>query len=136
MKKQTIGFPKPKKRKVSKRKVLVKKLDNLVSLIVRARDKFCVVCGSTEKLGCGHVFTRKNYSTRWDLTNCFAQCWSCNYKHEFDPMPFYDWYKAKFGDWAFRELYQRWTAIRKFADWELAEWIEVYKVLLKEYDNS
>ena len=74
-------------RKIS-RKGLVKKLDKLVSQIVILRDKKCVVCGSTNRLGCGHLFTRRYYSTRWDLQYCYAHCWKCNFKNELDRYPF------------------------------------------------
>lgn len=84
------------KRKIS-RKGLVKKLDKLVSQIVILRDGKCVTCGSTNRLGCGHLFSRIAYSTRWDLDNTFAQCWGCNYKHEYDPYPLTNYYITKFG---------------------------------------
>ena len=94
------------KRKIS-RKGLVKKLDALVSQIVRIRDKKCVVCNSTDKLGCGHLFTRRYYSTRWDLQNCHAQCWKCNFSHEHDPYPFTNFYINKFGKPSLDALHAR-----------------------------
>lgn len=69
------------------RKGWVRKLDKLVSQTVIKRDKKCLVCGTTQNLTCGHLFSRVAYSTRWDLRNCYAQCLSCNLKHEYDPYP-------------------------------------------------
>ena len=36
----------------------------------------------------GHLFSRASYSTRWDGLNAHAQCQSCNFRHEFDPVPY------------------------------------------------
>ena len=103
------------------RKSIVKKLDKLVSEIVRARDKKCITCGSTERLTCGHLFSRVAYSTRWDLTNCWCQCWGCNYRHEFDPYPFQRWFAAKFGQKKLDELWAKFHQVKKFKTFELIE---------------
>lgn len=114
-------FPKPKKRKRSKRKALVTRLDTLVSQIVRAKTPFCVVCGKTDRLTAGHVFSRKNYSARWNFWNVHTQCLGCNLSHEYDPMPYYDWFKKEYGEEAFRELYHKWKQISKLSDIDLQE---------------
>ena len=118
-------------RKIS-RKGLVKKLDHIVSRIVIARDKQCVVCGSTYRLTCGHVFSRTAYSTRWDLTNCFAQCWSCNFKHTYDTYPYLNWYVKKFGQDALDELHVKYRTINKLKDYQL---LELYQVLYDEWSS-
>lgn len=69
------------------RKGLIRKLDKIVSEIVRLRDGACFICGTKENLCCGHLFSRVAYSTRWDLNNVFASCYSCNFRNEFDPYP-------------------------------------------------
>jgi hypothetical protein len=71
-------------RKIS-RKGLVRKLDAIVKEIVIARDGRCIVCGTRSNLTPGHLFSRVAYSTRWDLDNVYAQCLSCNFRHESDP---------------------------------------------------
>jgi hypothetical protein len=114
--------------KKSPRKELVKKLDTVCSQYIRARDKRCVVCGSTEKLTNGHLFSRTSYSTRWDYTkdgNCHCQCAPCNYRHEFDPFPFTSWYIRKFGKAKWEKLHQRYRTVRKFKDFELQELFEI-----------
>ena len=75
-----------KSRKIS-RKGLVRKLDAIVKQIVIARDGKCIVCGTTQNLTPGHLFSRVAYSTRWDLDNVYAQCLNCNFRHESDPYP-------------------------------------------------
>lgn len=69
------------------RKTLVRKLDKIVGDIVKLRDGKCIVCNTTKNLTSGHLFSRVAYSTRWDLDNCYAQCLSCNFRHESDPYP-------------------------------------------------
>ena len=125
----TIKFPKTKK--VS-RKSLVRKLDAVVSKIVIKRDGGrCVVCGSRKQLGAGHIFSRSHYSTRWDLTNVFCQCWGCNYRHKVaDPMVYYNWYWLKFSRKNFETLYARWKTIKKFSNNDL----ELLLVKLKKYE--
>jgi hypothetical protein len=69
------------------RKGIVRKLDAIVKQIVIARDGKCIVCGTTQNLTPGHLFSRVAYSTRWDLDNVYAQCLNCNFRHESDPYP-------------------------------------------------
>jgi len=111
---------------MTERKKLVKKLDQLTSKIVVFRDKRCITCGSTKKLGNGHLFSRQAYSTRWDLVNCNAQCWGCNYRHEYDFYRYEQAFKNKYGEKAYHELYRKFNKPRKFSDKELKEMIEEY----------
>ena len=115
------------KKKTSTRKNLVKRLDTVVSLYIRERDKKCVQCGSVENLTNGHVFTRRYHSTRWDISkdgNCHTQCWSCNYKHGWQPLEYYNWYIGEFGQEKFDELYQRHKQITKLTNNDLKELLE------------
>lgn len=113
-------------RKIS-RKGLVRKLDNLVSLYVRKRDKRCFTCGSLDKLGCGHLFTRAWYSVRWDGLNCHAQCWGCNFRHEHDPAAYQLKFIDRYGLEAYRELYRKAHTITKFSDLRLKELINEFE---------
>ncbi len=127
----------PKKRKKrSARKIMIDKLDVIVSLIVRRRHPYCVTCGKKENLTCGHVFSRAHYATRWDLDNCFTQCMGCNLKHEYDPMPFYDWYQKEFGTEKFREVYNKWKEISHFKDHHLEEMYCQLVVVKKHQEES
>jgi hypothetical protein len=95
-----VKYPKPQK---PTRQKLVKELDRVFSLFIRARDKFCVCCGTPENATCGHLLTRVAYSTRWDEKNCAQQCSPCNLNHEFRPQKFTSWFLHKYGvdqyDW-------------------------------------
>lgn len=95
---------KPKIQKLSRKK-LVKELDKWFSLYIRKRDKYCVLCGTTENLTCGHLFSRVAYSTRWDETNAFGQCAGCNMRHEHDPARFHIWFINKYGKDKFESLH-------------------------------
>lgn len=112
----------------SKRRLLVKKVDKAFSDYIKARDHYtCVVCGSKERVAAGHLLSRVAYSTRWDETQVFCQCSSCNFLHEQNPGPFTAWYLKKFGAEKYLELEQRYWRSRKWKDWELEELIETYK---------
>jgi hypothetical protein len=76
-----------------KLKPIVKQLDSLVSKIVIARDKKCVLCGSKTGLGCGHFIKRRYYGVRWDLRNCNCLCNLCNSLDDIEP-------------WHYREVMQ------------------------------
>lgn len=110
----------------TKRKKLVEKLDKAVSEFVRKRDKKCVLCGRVDTLQAGHVFSRRAYATRWDYKrNVFGQCGGCNLKHTFNPIPYYTWYKQRFSEQQFNELYKDFVSIRKWTDKELEDLLEV-----------
>ena len=123
------GLAIPKLRKVRiTRKGWIRKLDKLVSEIVILRDKRCVVCGTLHKLTCGHLFSRIAYNTRWNLTNCHAQCLSCNFRHEHDAFPYMEWFRKKFGQAALNRLHRKYETISHFKDYDLEK---EYKQLLK-----
>ena len=118
------------KRKPS-RKTLVKKLDKLVGDFVKLRDDYrCVQCGSTDKPSWGHLFSRRSYSTRWDLENSYCQCWPCNFKHSKDNYDYYWWFQNRFGTEKFNQLRVRYKSSRKLTNVDLQE---LYEKMLEEY---
>jgi len=54
------------------------KADRLFSLKIRERDKGCQSCGSTDRLQCAHIFSRRYHSIRWYLLNALALCAKCH----------------------------------------------------------
>lgn len=120
-----------KKKKLQTIKSLEKKLDHLVSRYVIKRDKRCVICWSTQKLGCGHLFSRRHKSTRWDLLNCNCQCWSCNYKHVHDTYAYTHWFINKYGKFMWDSLYLEHSTIKKWKRDELLKLKEELLQLLK-----
>jgi len=120
---------------LSKRTSLVKKIDTIHSKLIRLKGgNRCVVCGSTDRPTCGHLFSRDTYSTRWDTHdegNAYVQCWGCNYSHEYNPAPFTAWYIRKYGLDSYEKLSAR-RISKPWKDWELEE---IYQKLKEEYDS-
>jgi 5-methylcytosine-specific restriction endonuclease McrA len=114
-----ISKPKPKRRKMTERKKLVKRLDEVTREIVLKRDKFCVTCGKTENLQCGHLITRARYGVRWDLMNCNAQCSGCNLRHEYQPEIYTRWFLNHYGEKEYQSLCNRAETQGKFTIDEL-----------------
>ena len=66
---------------------LVKKLDKVFSAYIRLRDVMpsgyfiCISCGKVKHISqgdCGHFYSRKHMSTRFDEDNCHLECQGCN----------------------------------------------------------
>lgn len=75
-------------RSLKTRRGVKDELDRVTSLLVRARDGCCVTCGTTEDLQCSHYLKRTFLATRWNLTNCNAQCGTHNELHNRVPWPY------------------------------------------------
>ena len=104
------------------RKGLVRKLDKVVFELVKQRDRVCITCGSRSNPTSSHLFSRKAFSTRWDLMNVYLQCWPENFKHTaHDPYPLTRYFIGKFGKRKYDELHRRFVTPRKFKDFELEE---------------
>ncbi len=66
---------------ISERTKIIKKLDSLVSKIVRANESRCATCGKKllyKQRQAGHYIPREVLSTRWNLKNVHCQCAKCN----------------------------------------------------------
>ena len=125
--------------KNTKRKRIVNKLDEVVSKYIRLRDKKCVQCKKEEKLTNGHVFSRRAYNTRWDISkdgNCHTQCWGCNFSHGKDNYDYYRWYVDRFGQERFDELRFEFKKTIKFTTKELEELYERLKITYEELLNE
>lgn len=119
---------KPKK---PSRRGLVKKLDTLFSLFIRARDGHCVTCVTPSGIRTnGHLWSRVAYSTRWDEENAHEQCWGCNLRHEHDPYPLSEYVRNKLGQEKYDALHLRYATPKKFKDYDLLDLIEHYKNIL------
>lgn len=127
-----------KTKKKPTRKNLVKKLDTIVSKYIRLRDGHCVQCGTTQNLTNGHIFSRRHYSTRWDISkdgNCHTQCWSHNFTHGYDNYEYYKWYKDRFGEDRFEELRGQYIQTKKYSNSELEELYEQIKIKYEELEK-
>lgn len=95
--------------KIKKRKSELKICDDLRSKLVKIRAGFrCEYCWDTKYLNSHHVFTRNNYSTRYDLDNGICLCskhhtLSSSFSAHKTPMEFSEWIMEKRG----RDRYDR-----------------------------
>ena len=111
------------------RKKLIKVCDDLVSLIVRARDKYCVTCGTRERLTCSHLIKRGRAATRFDLVNCNCQCSACNQRHNYYPEHYTNWFLYVYGTEKYRELIKSAGEVKK---WTLSDLRELKETLTAE----
>jgi hypothetical protein len=73
-----LSIFKEKKKPQSRRKRLIKALDDLMSKQVRERDSCrCRKCGR-ERVYHHHIFTKTRLSTRWDISNGVSLCFHCH----------------------------------------------------------
>jgi hypothetical protein len=110
---QTLGVkqfqPKPKK---TDAQLYEAALDHLCRLITTWRDGVtCVIhgegCGSVSQWG--HVIPQGSSTVLvHELSNSFRQSDTCNLLHRRVQAPYYDWYKAKFGNLAYTMLIEAW----------------------------
>lgn len=83
--------------KTKKRKSDLKLCDELWSKLVKIRAWFrCEYCWKTTNLNSHHLFTRNNYSTRFDLDNWICLCsWHHTMSSKFSahktPLEFAEW---------------------------------------------
>lgn len=116
-------------------KGLVEANDEVVSLITREREPACIVCGSTEELTNGHLFSRRYYSTRFDVTpdgNCQVQCWGCNKRHQHDKDPYTFAFVRRFGGEAHARVRDRAFNGEKPTKLELRETLDSNRALLRQ----
>jgi hypothetical protein len=120
------------------RKGWVRKLDKLVKEIVIKRDGKCIVCGTTQNLTPGHLFSRVAYSTRWDLDNVYAQCLNCNFRHESDPYPMTEAVKAKqyYPKTFLEDLHRKYVTPVKYKTFQLEELYNQLNDTFSQHDNS
>lgn len=125
-----------KLKKQFSRKAVIKRLDDIFSLYVRARDKnICFVCGKRPPevvMQCGHLITRGSHSTRWDDANAHAQCRGCNFSHEHRPEHYTTAYINKWGLAAYENLVFKSKQPSKLKTADLELLIIHYKQKLEE----
>ena len=119
-------------RSLSTRKGLKDELDRVTSLLVRARDQRCVTCGTTEDLTCSHYFKRSFLATRWNLTNCNAQCAAHNELHNRVPWPYREYMVRLIGKEGLDELFKLRNSVWRPSDDELRALLDEYRRRLRE----
>ena len=67
------------------------------SKVVRARDKGCMRCGSSERLEAMHVYGRRSKILRWSLDNLVAGCHTCHRWYTENPIHFVNELTSQWG---------------------------------------
>jgi hypothetical protein len=109
------------------RRWLIAELDRLTSIIVRRRDRRCVICGSMRNLQCSHFYSRRHLAVRFDLRNCNAMCAGCNRRHNSDPAPYHDYMLERYGAEVVEDLGRLRVGLGKVSDDELSWLLGQYK---------
>ena len=112
----------------TKRRKLIDKLDKLWSDEIKSKGK-CEYCGKTTYLNPHHIFSRSNYSVRWDLENGVCLCsghhtLSSQFSAHKCPMEFAEWIKEKRGIEWFNRLRTKANSVVKYSDSDLQEMIK------------
>ena len=122
-----------KKQKESKDSFLNKKLDNLWSQVVRSKGE-CELCGRRPPevvLHAHHIYSRKKFSTRWDLFNAVCLCTGCHlFKAHKDVQEFADWVERTRGVDYMDDLRRKAHETADFTKEQKKEMIEKLKKML------
>ena len=119
-----------------KKSNLVDKLDRAFSAYIRLRDTMpsgyfkCISCGQIkpfEQADCGHFFSRKNMSVRFDEDDCHAECRGCNRFSSDHLIAYQANLIRKIGMQRFELLTAKSHQVKKWSDFELETMIEYYK---------
>ena len=127
--------------KIRKKPDLKAKLDREFSLYIRLRDAMpggyfrCISCNQVkpfEQADCGHFINRQHMSTRFDETNCNAQCRKCNRFMEGNMQGYRQGLVRKYGEQRVLLLEARKNETRKYSDFEYDALIKHYRALNKK----
>lgn len=117
------------------RSTLEKKLDKIVSEMVRERDNWtCQRCHTrytpkNNALHCSHYYSRRYRGTRWDMNNLIALCYGCHKMVEGDKQGWYtDYMRELLGDEVFEMLRIKAYAVTKFSVQDLELMLAQFKV--------
>jgi len=117
-------------------KKLIAELDRVFSLYIKLRDSdingivTCPLCNKKmhwKDSDCMHFIPRANHSVRWDEMNCHAGCITCNRYLDGNLVKFEDYLVEKYGRDEVECLKARGHSTLKLFQWELENYITVYK---------
>mgnify|MGYP003762010899 CR=1 FL=1 len=120
----------------TKRRKLIDKLDTLWSDKVKEGGK-CDYCGKNTYLNAHHIFSRSNYSVRWDLDNGICLCsghhtLNSSFSAHKTPAEFIEWIKEKRGIEWYERLRSKAKSVVKYSNSELEEMIEELELTVKK----
>lgn len=88
----------------AKRSTLRNKADRAFSIYVRARDKVCQRCGTTEGLQCSHFISRRYLAVRFNPLNAEALCFRCHKFFTERPLEADQRAREQLGEYVYEEL--------------------------------
>lgn len=134
-----------KKKTLPTRKALIAKLDRTFSKYIRLRDTHggeyfrCISCGkikTKDKADCGHFFSRRRLSVRWDEKNCHSECAACN-RFDSEHLLYYrENLIKKIGQKEFEALEVRANQTSKISDFEIDALNTHYNNLIKILEKT
>lgn len=114
------------------RKSIRRKLDSIVSEIVRAKG-YCERCKRFDgTLQTAHIFSRKYLNLRWDLDNLLCLDARCHFWAHQNPVEFTEWLKIYIGEIKYMNLRISANETKKWDNYELEE---LYSALKKYKEN-
>lgn len=119
-----------------------KQLIDLWSKVVKLYDKNkCAYCGKTSYLNSHHIFSRINYSTRYDLNNGITLCAGCHtmsskFSAHKTPVEFVEWIKEKRGEEWYHELRVRAKESKKYTKEDLVLIRNNFLDIQKHYEDN
>lgn len=132
-----------KKRRQPTAKALNNKLDRLWSLLVKHRAGWrCEYCGTREKvLNSHHIYSRSNFSTRWDVENGVCLCvghhtFSSTFSAHKTPTEFTEWLYKEKGEAFMNQLRVNAHAIAKLKPFEKQELAEQLQAEIDEIEKG
>lgn len=137
--------PAARKTRQPSRSSLVAKLDKVFSQYIRLRDAMpggvfrCISCGRIlpiEKADCGHYFSRRHMSTRFDEDNCNAECSFDNRFNAEHMVGYRENLIKKIGLQRFQLLSVRANETKKWSCFELEVLIKHYQGKVKELEKE
>lgn len=121
-----------------KKKSIDKQLDELWSELVKIKAGYkCEYCGTDSHLNSHHVFSRSNYSVRWDLLNGICLCaghhtLNSKFSAHKAPADFIEWYKGYVGEEYYDKLRLLAHSDGKLLKHEKSELLEKFKQFKNE----
>ena len=133
------------KSKSSSFSTLVNKLDKVYSKYIRLRDAMpggatrCISCGKIkpfDKMDCGHFFSRKHMSVRFDEDNTHSECSFCNRFSADHLIGYRENLIKKIGTQRFELLEVKAHQTKKWSHFELEQLIKYYTALVKKLSEE
>jgi len=110
-----------------KRKSLIRKVDFYFAKYIKSKRSECELCKNKENLQIHHLFSRKNYSLRWDEDNVIVVCPRCHFWCHQNTLLLAEKIRQK-NEKKFLRLLEKVKKIKKYTNKDLEELLEKFKI--------